>query len=114
MHEADAITLALLRERIDARDRSLAPLLRDRDAVLTDVDLDARLDAFTRRLVEADREIDRHFWIDALALVAPSDHDARRDFARRSARRIHACFRLDPPERHRLVRILLRRLWPTE
>lgn len=114
VHEADAITQALLRERIDARDRFLAPLLRDRDAVLADVDLDARLDAFTRRLVEADREVDRHFWIDALALVAPDDDDARRDFARRSARRIHACFRIAGRERHRLVRLLVRRLWPLE
>jgi len=114
IHEADAITQALLRERIDARDRFLAPLLRDRDAVLADVDLDARLHAFTRRLVEAEREIDRHFWIDALALVAPCDDDARHEFARRSARRIHACFRLDPPERHRLVRMLLRRIMPVE
>ena len=114
IHEADAITQALLRERIEARDLFLAPLLRDRDAVLADVDLDARLHAFTRRLVEAEREIDRHFWIDALALVAPCDDDARHEFARRSARRIHACFRLDPPERHRLVRMLLRRIMPVE
>jgi len=114
VHEADAITQALLRERIDARDGFLAPMLRDRDAVLADVDLDARLDAFIRRLLEADRQLDRHFWIDALALVAPSDDDARRDFAGRSARRIHACFRLGTHERHRLVRLLLRRLWPLE
>jgi len=110
VHEADVISLALLRERIDARDRFLAPLLRDRDDVLAVGDVDARLNAFTRRLVEADRELDRHFWIDALALVAPSDDNARRHFARRSARRIHACFRLPPTERHRLVRLLIRRL----
>jgi len=114
VHEADAITQALLRERIDARDRFLAPLLSDRDAVLADVDLDARLDAFTRRLVEADRELDRHFWIDALVLAAPDDDDARRAFARRAARRIHACFRHPKRERHRLVRRLLRRLLPLE
>jgi hypothetical protein len=114
VHEADAITQALLRERIDARDRFLAPLLRDRDAILADLDLDARLDAFTRRLVEADRELDRHFWVDALTLVAPDADQARRDFASRSARRIHACFRLPGRERHRLVRMLLRRLLPLD
>lgn len=114
VHEADAITQAILRERIDARDRFLAPLLRERDAILCGGDLDARLDAITRRLVEADRELDRHFWLDALALVAPTEEDARRAFARRSARRIHACFRLDARERHRLVRLLLRRLWPLD
>ncbi len=113
-HEADAITQALLRERIEARDRFIAPLLRERDVVLAHGDLDARLRAITRRLVAADRVLDRHFWIDALALVAPTEEDARRAFARRSARRIHACFRLDARERHRLVRVLLRRLWPID
>jgi hypothetical protein len=114
VHEADAITQALLRERIKARDRFLAPLLCQRDVILTDGDIDARLDAITRRLVDSERELDRHFWIDALALVAPTQEDARHAFARRSARRIHACFRLDPRERHRIVRVLLRRLWPLE
>jgi hypothetical protein len=113
-HEADAITQALLRGRIDARDRFLAPLLRERDAILADGELNARLDAITRRLVDADRELDRHFWIDALALVAPTEKDARSAFALRSARRIHACFRLGTCERHRIVRVLLRRLWSLE
>jgi hypothetical protein len=99
---------------LDARDRFLAPLLRERDAILADGDLNARLDAITRRLVDADRELDPHFWIDALALVAPSQEDTRRAFALRSARRIHACFRLGARERHRIVRVLLRRLWPLE
>src|SRR5690606_27084954 len=53
-HEADAITQALLRERIGARHRFLAPLLHERDAILAGADLDARLDAVTRRLVDAD------------------------------------------------------------
>jgi hypothetical protein len=111
VHEADAITQALLHERIGARDRFLATLLRERDAILAHAEPDARQDAIVRCLVEADRKLDRHFWIDALALVAPNQEDARRAFARRSARRIHASFRLDPRERHRLVRVLLRRLW---
>jgi hypothetical protein len=58
--------------------------------------------------VSADRELDRLFWIDALALAAPIQLDERQAFARRCARRIHAYFALDTRERHRLVRILLR------
>jgi hypothetical protein len=114
VHQADAITQALLRERINARDRFLAPLLRERDAIFAHADLDARLDAITRRLVDAERELDRHFWIDALALVAPTEEDARSAFALRSARRIHACFRLGARERHRIVRVLLRRVCPLD
>src|SRR5690606_41625622 len=58
--------------------------------------------------------LDQHFWIDALALVAPTEKDGRSAFALRSARRLHACVRLDARGRHRLVRVLLRRLWPLE
>jgi hypothetical protein len=112
VHEADAITQALLRQRVDARDHFLGPLLRERDQILSQADLNTRLDAFAHRLVSADRELDRIFWIDALVLVAPAQQDERDVFARRCARRIHACFALGTHERHRLVRILLRSLCP--
>jgi hypothetical protein len=112
VHESDAVTQALLRQRADARDRFLGPLLRERDGILSDADRDAQLDAFTQRLVGADRELDRLFWIDALVLVAPTQQDERHAFARRCARRIHASFALGTHERHRLVRILLRSLCP--
>ena len=114
VHEADAITQALLRQRIEARDLFLAPLLTQRDTILSSADLEARLDALTRQLVEADRELDRNFWLDALMLIAPADQDERCTFARRCARRIHASFALGSHERHRLVRLLTRRLWPLD
>jgi hypothetical protein len=112
VHEADAITQALLRQRIKARDHFLAGLLRERDDVVSEPDIDARLDALTERLVAADRELDRLFWIDALVLVAPNQQDERQAFARRCARRIHARFAVGSHERYRLVRLLLRALCP--
>lgn len=112
VHEADAITQALLRQRVDARDHFLAALLHERDGIVAEPDLNTQLDALTQRLVTADRELDRLFWIDALVLVAPTQQDERHAFARRCARRIHACFALGARERHRLVRILLRSLCP--
>jgi hypothetical protein len=114
VHEADAITQSLLRQRVSTRDHFLASLLTQRDTILAKPELDGRLDALTRQLVEADRELDRHFWLDSLLLVAPADQNARHDFARRCARRIHASFALGSHERHRLVRMLLRRLWPLD
>jgi hypothetical protein len=112
VHEADAITLALLRQRANARDRFLVPLLRERDRILDQADLAARLKAIAQQLVAADRELDRLFWIDALVLVAPAQQDDRHAFVRRCARSIHACFAMGTRERHRLVRILLRSLCP--
>jgi len=112
VHEADAITQALLRHRVEARDHFLAALLRERDDILSETDLNTRFDTIAQRLVAADRELDRLFWIDALVLAAPAQQDGRHAFARRCARRIHACFALGTHERYRLVRILLRSLCP--
>jgi len=112
VHEADAITQALLRQRVEARDHFLAGLLRERDDLVSNADRGTTLDALAERLVTADRELDRLFWIDALVLVAPTQQDERHTFARRCARRIHACFALGTHERYRLVRLLLRGLCP--
>jgi hypothetical protein len=43
VHEADAITQALLRQRVDARDRFLAPLLRERDSIIGEADPTTRV-----------------------------------------------------------------------
>lgn len=115
-HEADAITEALLRDRLAARDRFLEPLVRERDQILaTALGVGGTLDALIDRLVAAERELDRHFWLDAAAAaIVACAHDERHDLARRAARRIHAIFRLAMRERDRLARMLLRRLWPLE
>jgi len=116
VHEADAITEALLRERLVARDRFLDSLVRERDAILAlATGVVPTLYALVNQLVGAEREIDRHFWIDAaVAVLATCDEDERRAHARRAAHRIHAAFRLGTRDRERLVRMLLRRLWPLE
>ena len=113
-HETEAITTALLRERLAARDRLLDPLVRERDAIITDAGTDtaAALDLIVRRLTESDRIIDRLFWLDATATVFPDDDAHRRPLFTRVARRIHAAFRLRPDDRSALERSLMRRLWP--
>lgn len=115
VHEADAITDALLRERLAARDRFLKALTGERDVFLAATPDDgSRLDGLVDRLVNAERVIDRTFWLDAAAgIIRAHDGDEQRCvLARRAARRIHARFRLHTHERHRLVRALLCRVWP--
>jgi hypothetical protein len=113
-HEAEAITVALLRDRLAARDRLVEPLVRDRDAILADTgtDIASALDAIVRRLSHANRIIDRHFWLDTAAALFPDDDEQRRPLFIHVARRIHAAFRLKPADRSALERSLLRRLWP--
>ena len=117
LHEAEPITEALIRERLAARDRFLAPLVLERDAIVATrgTDVSATLIALVDRLARAEHTIDRHVWLDAAAdLVAPLAHDERIALAQRAARRIHTAFRLSPHDRARLERALLRRLWPLE
>jgi hypothetical protein len=114
-HEAEPITEALIRERLSARDRFLAPLASERDAILAahSNDVGAALIALVDRLVHAERTIDRHVWLDAAAdLVAPHPPDVRIALAKRAARRLHTSFELSTRDRAHLERALLRRLWP--
>ncbi|HJL20169.1 MAG TPA: hypothetical protein RMH99_31170 [Sandaracinaceae bacterium LLY-WYZ-13_1] len=114
VHEADAITQALLDERLAARDRLLEPLRTRRDNI---ADAHRELSAHARALVDeamqARRLIERDFWLLALAqLLEPLDeHDALELF-RSVARRIHATFRVPRHERAAAERRLTRRLWP--
>lgn len=114
-HQAEPITEALIRERLSARDRFLAPLVAERDTILSasNGDVATALIALVDRLVRADRTIDRHVWLDAAAdLVAPHPTDVRIDLAKRAARRIHTTFALSARDRAHLERAFLRRLWP--
>jgi hypothetical protein len=113
-HEAEPITEALIRERLSARDRFLAPLVAEREVILaaTRDDVGAALIALVDRLVRAERTLDRHVWLDAAAdLVAPYPPDVRIALAKRAARRIHTSFELPTRDRAHLERALLRRLW---
>ena len=59
LHEAEPITEALIRERLAARDRFLAPLVRERDAILAahGTDVSATLIALVDRLVRAEQPL---------------------------------------------------------
>ena len=114
-HLADFISIALMRERLAASDRLLAPLVEARDAIGASPNATAALDDLLERLIAAERTIDRHFWTDAVVdLLAPLDDPQRCDLMRHAARRIHAAFKLTVQDRALLERLLLRRLWPLE
>lgn len=116
VHEAEAITEALIRDRLAARDRFLEPLLRERETILAaGSDVGSTLIALVDRLVRAEHTIDRHVWLDsAAALVTPREHDERIALAKRAARWIHATFGLSTRDRDHLERSLLRRIWPLD
>jgi hypothetical protein len=104
VHQAEPITEALIRERLASRDRFLAPLVLERDAILAagGSDVSATLIALVDRLVRAEHTIDRHILLDAAAaLVAPLAHDQRIALAQCAARRIHTAFKISSHDRDR-------------
>ncbi len=111
VHEADAITLVLLRRRLQARDTFLQPLVQQRDAIL-DHD-DAPLRTLLDRALDADRTLDHLFWIQVAAdfIVAQPEADWPELF-RQAARRIHATFAVPTRKRSATERRLARLLWP--
>ncbi len=115
-HEAEAITTALLEERLAARDLFLQPLVDERDAILAQVggDPGLALDEIVDRMTEAERAIDRLFWLDAAAAIFPPDDQLRLPLLRHVASRIHHAFHLPMRQRDALVRSLIRRLWPLD
>lgn len=111
-HEADAITRALLDERIAAHDAMLEPLMRRR-IELASLGRTEHL----RRLVDeamcAERMLERHFWLGGLAdLICEHPEHQRRECFRAAARRIHSSFRVHRHDRSAAERILARLIWP--
>jgi hypothetical protein len=114
--EGEQIAEALLRLRLDARDRLLAPLLIERDLVCDSArDEHEVMTECVRRALEADRAIDRLFWLSALVERLSSRLTQEREAAFAAvARRIYATFRVSPAERQEAVRFFADRLIPLD
>lgn len=105
------ITEALLRARLDAQDRLLAPLRRTLDSLLQlSVDPIETLKSLTDLALDSDRQIDRLFWLLATVNHIRRQHDARHAaLLRFVSRRIHATFAVPYRERQAAVRFIFSR-----
>jgi hypothetical protein len=112
--EGERVASSLLRMRLDARDRLLAPLVAERDVVCDPAREDRGVVAeCVRRALEVDRSIDRLFWLSALAdRLAARPAPAREALFTEAARRIGATFRVTPAERQQAMLFLADRLLP--
>ena len=106
------VTEALLRERMEMRDRMLADLQRCRDSIVregraaNDVVKD-----LTNRALDAQRTIDRRFWLLSVAdfIVAQPACD-RAPLVRQLSGHIHATYRLSTRDRSAAVRFVVDRV----
>ncbi|MCP3958161.1 MAG: transposase family protein [bacterium] len=106
--EGQAITEALLRIRLEARDSMLARLAAARDTMLASTkDTDSRIRAAIAHAMEAHRNLDRLFWLQLAAnLITEQNDSPHLDLVRSASRRIHACFAVPYWDRLAAVRFL--------
>lgn len=112
--EGEHVARCLLQLRLDVRDRMLASLVIEREAILATRDTDDACAACVDAALATTSPVARTFWLEALAtlidaLPTLAHHAAR---FRAAARRIHATFAVPLRERHDAVRLVAERLVP--
>ena len=112
--EGQAITEALLRIRLEARDRMLAQLVSAREALLaSSSDSDSLIRAAIDRAMGARRNLDRLFWLELAArLIADREPPLHAALVRNASRRIHSFFAVPYWDRLTAARFLAERVIP--
>jgi hypothetical protein len=111
--EGIAIAEELLRARLDARDRLLAPLVVARDGARRNTDdLRERVLDFADRALAAERRVDRLFWLLAVAEDTARAKTDPAPLVGALARRIHATHRVPHKDRAEAVSIILENITP--
>jgi hypothetical protein len=111
--EGEHAARALLELRLEARDRLLAPLVAQREALLASNDLKQLAADVVDRALGSQSPLVRLFWLDALAArLTLCPLPERGDHFRNAARRIYATFAVSVLERGDAMRILAERLFP--
>jgi hypothetical protein len=108
------ITEALLRVRLDARDRLLTPLRCTLGSLLQlGTSPIETLKSLTDLALEADRQIDRIFWLGAIVDHIRGQHDSRHAaLLRFVSQRIHATFAVPYRDRQVALRFICTRVVP--
>ena len=116
VHEAEAITTALLDARITLRDRMLLALDQERRQLCANAEGTANaLRLLVDKALTADRSLDRSFWLEAIAkLIRNQPSGEWTTLCRGVARRIHATFSASRADRAKAERTLARAIWPIE
>ena len=113
--EGVAIAEALLRARLEARDRLLAPLVLARDAARS-ATRDGRTIVlrFVDLALAAERQLDRLFWLLAVSEVIRDANGTAALLVEAAARRIHGTHRVTYRERLRAVRFVIQKVAPLD
>lgn len=111
--EGECLAEELFDQRTQMRDRILAPLIAERDALLAKGDLSTTIATCVDQALAIPTSLERRFWLHALAAaIAAQPEPARRELFLCAARRIEATFSLTPDQRHDTVRYVADRVIP--
>ena len=111
--EGELLAELLYRNRIEARDRFLAPLRAEREALRAEPDVLRVLRACVEKAVDTTSNLERTFWLDAIVetLRGQGDTDRERLYLH-AARLIEATYAITARDRHDAVRYLADKLVP--
>ena len=114
--EADQSSEAMLRARLAAGDAALAPLTeRHSSLVAQAADLPELLTSFADHALDAERRIDRIFWLCAAGdLIRNAPAEQRPTLYRLAARRINTTHAVPYADRLRAVRFIANKAFPLE
>lgn len=112
--EGEYIAEAMLRLRLEFRDRVLAGLVAAREVVCAQPDVTRVCADCVDRALETDSTLDRTFWLAVIVDVLRAEPDAgrRQEHFLTAARRINATFAVPPRDRQDAVRFVTDRLVP--
>lgn len=112
-NEAELFAEELYDLRIKMRERIFAPLIVERDALITAGDIPCAVRVCVDHALGMPPSIERSFWLDALAtIIAAQPQHARRELFVSASRRIAATFAVDHHERQDAIRYVAERVTP--
>lgn len=111
--EGEILAELLYRNRIEARDRFLAPLRVERDALRSEPDVMRVLLVCVEKATDTPSNLERTFWLDAIIeTLRDQSDDERQRLHLHAARLIEATYAIPARERHDAVRYVADRLVP--
>lgn len=112
--EGEILAETLYRGRMEIRDRFLAPLRAERDALRSEPDVLRVLRTCVEKALDTTSNLERTFWLDAIVetLRDHIDSSERERLYLHAARLIEATYAITPRERHDAVRYVADKLVP--
>jgi hypothetical protein len=111
--EGEILAELLYRNRIEARDRFLAPLRAERETLRSEPDVMRVLLVCVEKATETPSDMERTFWLDVIVeTLRDQTHDHRERLYLHAARLIEATYAIPVRERHDAVRYVADRLVP--